>query len=140
MRADTAYTPSTVFETYPFPAPGEALERPARSLENTRSSIMLKRGLGLTDLYNKINNPSITGMRDSDVARLRTIHCLLDQAVLDSYGWDDITLNHGFHEFRNVVRWSISPAARREILDRLVEECHRRDYARRLSQKHTHCE
>jgi len=33
---------------------------------------------------------------------------------------------HGFHEFRGVVRWTISPKARVEVLDRLLEENHRR--------------
>ena len=35
-------------------------------------------------------------------------------------------LDHGFHTYRQMERWTVSPAARVEILDRLLEENHRR--------------
>jgi len=43
-----------------------------------------------------------------------------------AYGWEDVPLNHGFHTYRQMERWTVSPAARVEILDRLLEENHRR--------------
>jgi hypothetical protein len=43
-----------------------------------------------------------------------------------SYGWDDVHLGHGFHSYRQVQRWMVNPAARTEILDRLLIENHRR--------------
>ncbi len=63
---------------------------------------------------------------DSDVARMRAIHVELDEAVMDAYGWSDVPLGHGFHTYRQMERWTVSPAARVEILDRLLEENHRR--------------
>jgi hypothetical protein len=60
------------------------------------------------------------------VARLRQIHVALDEAVMAAYGWDDVPLEHGFHTYRQMRRWTVSPAARVEILDRLLEENHRR--------------
>ena len=45
---------------------------------------------------------------------------------MDAYGWSDIPLDHGFHTYRQMERWTVSPAARVEILDRLLEENHRR--------------
>ena len=45
---------------------------------------------------------------------------------MDAYGWSDIRLEHGFHIYRQMQRWTVSPAARVEILDRLLEENHRR--------------
>jgi hypothetical protein len=45
---------------------------------------------------------------------------------LDAYGWSDIDPAHGFHIYRHMTRWSVSPAARVEILDRLLEENRRR--------------
>ena len=87
---------------------------------------MLRRDLGLTTLYNLINDPHITDASDPDVARMRAIHVELDHAVMDAYGWSDIALNHGFHTYRQMQRWTVSPAARVEILDRLLEENHRR--------------
>ena len=45
---------------------------------------------------------------------------------MDAYGWADVDLDHGFHTYRQMQRWTVSPAARVEILDRLLEENHRR--------------
>jgi hypothetical protein len=45
---------------------------------------------------------------------------------MDAYGWDDVSLEHGFHTYRQMRRWTVSPTARVEILDRLLEENHRR--------------
>ena len=87
---------------------------------------MLRRDLGLTKLYNLINDPDITDSDDPDVARLRRIHVQLDEAVMAAYGWADVPLDHGFHTYRQMRRWTVSPAARVEILDRLLEENHRR--------------
>ena len=44
----------------------------------------------------------------------------------DAYGWADFSLNHGFHSYRKMERWTVSPLARVEILDRLLEENHHR--------------
>ncbi|MFC7573134.1 hypothetical protein ACFQX8_12335 [Klenkia terrae] len=63
---------------------------------------------------------------DSDVNRIRAIHVELDQAVMAAYGWGDVQLDHGFHTYRQMTRWTVSPAARVEILDRLLEENHLR--------------
>jgi len=49
---------------------------------------------------------------------------------MDAYGWGDVELDHGFHTYRQMKRWTVSPAARVEILDRLLEENHRRAAAR----------
>jgi hypothetical protein len=49
-------------------------------------------------------------------------------------GWDDLLragLEHGFHETRQGVRYTIGTAARQEILDRLLELNHER-YAREV--------
>ena len=81
---------------------------------------MLRRELGLTKLYNLVNDPDYT---DDDIKRMREIHVELDQAVMDAYGWGDVELDHGFHTYRQMRRWTVSPgraggdpgpAARRE--------------------------
>ena len=51
---------------------------------------------------------------------MRAIHVELDEAVMAAYEWDDVPLDHGFHTYRQMVRWTVSPAARVEILDRLL--------------------
>jgi hypothetical protein len=126
MRTDPVYTPSDVFETFPRPKATEWLESIGRTLDEERREIILRRNLGLTRLYNLVNNPDITDTSDPDVAKMRAMHAELDQAVMDAYGWSDVPLEHGFHSYRQMRRWTISPAARVEILDRLLEENHRR--------------
>jgi len=129
MRNDPRYTPSDVFETFPRPSATEELVQVGRTLDNERREIMLRRSLGLTKLYNLINDSALVDSADTDVARLRQIHVALDQAVLASYGWTDVDLCHGFHEYRKMERWTVGPVARVEILDRLLEENHRRGAA-----------
>lgn len=126
MRNDPRYTPSDVFLTFPRPRPTEMLDEIGRTLDVERREIMLRRELGLTKLYNLINDPHISDSSDPDVARMRQIHVELDHAVMAAYGWDDVPLDHGFHTYRQMARWTVSPAARVEILDRLLEENHRR--------------
>ena len=126
MRKDPRYTPSDVFETFPRPEPTDWLDTVGKSLDTERREIMLRRRLGLTKLYNLVNDPDVAGEADLDVARMRAIHVELDRAVLDAYGWGDVPLDHGFHTYRQMQRWTVSPAARVEILDRLLEENHRR--------------
>ncbi|MEV6389035.1 Eco57I restriction-modification methylase domain-containing protein [Nocardia xishanensis] len=126
MRSDINYSPSDVFETFPLPRTDSSLELAGRTLDSVRREIMDRKGLGLTKLYNLINDPSVTDQSDSDIGRMRQAHADLDRAVVQAYGWDDIVLGHGFHTYRQMQRWTVSPAARVEILDRLLEENHRR--------------
>lgn len=133
MRSDTNYSPTDVFLTFPRPASTDRLERNGQTLDEDRREIMLKRELGLTKLYNLVNDPEVTDESDPDVARMREIHVELDHAVMDAYGWADIPLDHGFHTYRQMERWTVSPAARVEILDRLLEENHRRAAAEAAS-------
>lgn len=126
MRNDPRYTPSDVFETFPRPRHNDDLGQVARRLDAERCEIMLRREHGLTRIYNLVNDPEISHFLDPDVARIRELHRGLDEAVMAAYGWDDVPLDHGFHTYRQMTRWTVSPAARVEILDRLLEENHRR--------------
>lgn len=126
MRSDPRYTPSDVFETFPRPEPTLELEVIGRTLDIERREIMLRRELGLTKLYNLVNDPGLEAGTDPDVDRMRAIHVELDAAVAAAYGWEDLDLTHGFHTYRKMTRWTVPPATRVEILDRLLEENHRR--------------
>ena len=64
-----------------------------------------------------------------DILKLRELHVQMDNAVLSAYGWTDITLAHDFYEVdylpeNDRTRYTISPAARREILKRLLKLNH----------------
>jgi hypothetical protein len=65
------------------------------------------------------------------ILELRRLHVELDTAVRDAYGWHDLPLEHDFHEVETLpendrVRYTISAAARKELLKRLLAENHRR--------------
>jgi hypothetical protein len=65
------------------------------------------------------------------IVELRRLHVEIDTAVGDAYGWQDLPLEHDFYEVETLpendrVRYTISPAARKEILKRLLAENHRR--------------
>lgn len=124
LESRVNYSPSDVFETFLRPAPTDHLEQIGRTLDAVRSEIMLHCDLGLAKLYNLVNDPDVQG--DKDVECLRDIHVGLDRAVLHAYGWSDIDPAHGFHIYRQMQRRTVSPAARIEILDRLLDEDHRR--------------
>jgi len=126
MRNDARFTPSDVFVPFPRPEPTPALDAIGRTLDTERREIMLRRGLGLTKVYNLVNDPELVPGQDADVDRMRAIHVELDAAVAAAYGWDDLDLTHDFHTYRKMTRWTIPPATRVEVLDRLLEENHRR--------------
>jgi len=91
---------------------------------------MLERQQGLTQTYNRFHDPGETA---GDVARLRELHVEMDQAVAVAYDWGDLDLEHGFHETPQGLRYTISQAARWEVLDRLLALNHQR-YAEEVRQ------
>ena len=83
-------------------------------------------------------------------ADVRALHVEMDQAVAAAYGWDPlagfakhpersewtgqaIDLDHGFYEAPQGLRYTISQAARWEVLDRLLALNHER-YAEEVRQ------
>jgi len=77
---DPTYTPSTTFETFPFPRPDdlrrEAVSQAAKALHESRDSLLkTDPRRTLTSLYND---------RPTWLAKL---HEKLDQAVFEAYGW-----------------------------------------------------
>jgi len=136
LRTDIRYTPTDCFDTFAFPpeeyeriANGklrvqempEAFQQAARvggQYHEHRRQTMLARNLGLTKTYNLFHAPAC---QDADILRLRQLHAEMDHAILVCYGWTDLDPGHGFHENeRGQTRYTVSPAARREILRRLL--------------------
>ncbi len=120
------YTTSTTFDTFPFPAEVEHLEILGRDFDALLGLTMRVANLGATNLYALVNDPDVPDIDGRSLFVLREMHAALDRAVIDAYGWSDILLDHGFHTYRQMTRWTVSPAARVEILDRLLEDNHRR--------------
>ena len=38
---------------------------------------------------------------------MREIHVEVDEATMAAYGWDDVPLDHGFHTYRQMERWTV---------------------------------
>jgi hypothetical protein len=140
------YTPTDGFETFPRPTSVPGLESTGSLLYNLRNEVMERRKIGLTDLYNKVD---CEADQSEDIVRLREIHLEVDEAVREAYtldeqrepairefeknlassplpSWREIELGHGFYEARQGVRFTISPQARVDVLDKLLALNHYR--------------
>jgi hypothetical protein len=84
---------------------------------------MTTRHEGLTATYNRFHTADESS---SDMATLRALHVEMDRSVADAYGWTDLDLGHGFHGTKQGTRFTVSDAARREILSRLLALNHQR--------------
>lgn len=145
------YSPSDCFDTFAFPnglwqTTNLALSELGQRYHAHRKMIMQTLWLGLTKVGNLFHAPDLStesvsrvSKKDTDTAAkgvddlrdLRLLQIRLDIAVRDAYGWQDLDLEHDFHEVDTLpendrVRFTISPAARREVLKRLLTENHTR--------------
>ena len=84
---------------------------------------MLDRQEGLTTTYNRFHDPEETA---EAISHLRQLHVEMDNAVAVAYGWQDLDLGHDFPETAQGVRYTISEAARRQVLTRLLQLNHDR--------------
>ena len=82
METRVRYTPSDVFETFPLPEPTDRLEQVGPLLDDERREIMLRRDLGLTKLYNLVNDSALTRLVTRMSTELREIHVETRRAVL----------------------------------------------------------
>jgi hypothetical protein len=137
MKLDFRYTPSKCFATFALPfnfeeADGNhpTLEDVGRCYEGKRYEVLKHHNVGLTDALNRFQDANETS---SDIQKLRDLYVEMDQAVAVAYGWDDLNLEHGFHETKQGLRFTISEPARREVLQRLLKLNHER-YAEEVKQ------
>lgn len=84
LKGDIRYTPTTVFEMFPWPHPitDEQRERVAeasRRIIARRQEVCAKENIGLTRLYNLVDEGAYVD--------LRKLHTELDDAVAAAYGW-----------------------------------------------------
>lgn len=124
LKSDLSYSISDGLRTFPMPfRNGSYLEDCGENYWGTRQAVMESLGVGLTDIYNRIHD----AMNDErQVGELRMLIKQADVAVAHAYGWDDIHLDHGYHEVpyspeNDRVRFTISGPARLEVLRRLSE-------------------
>jgi hypothetical protein len=130
LETRVRYNPSDAFETFACPQPTLDLMRVGERFHLRRASVMAKRNEGLTKTYNHFHDPDESAQ---DLQKLRELHVEMDKAVAAVYGWDDLNLAHDFHETKQGVRFTMSEAARREVLGRLLKLNHER-YAEEVKQ------
>jgi hypothetical protein len=117
------YTPSDCFNTFPFPVSVIGLNAAGQAYHAQRRQIMQSRQEGLTDTCNRFHDADETA---DDIQKLRDLHVEMDKAVAAAYDWDTLDLGHGFHETKQGIRFTISEAARRDVLQRLLKLNHER--------------
>ena len=126
------YTPSDVFETFPFPPHwtcDPALEAAGQAYGDFRAALMVERDEGLTKTYNRFHDPHDT---DPEIVRLRELHGDMDRAMLNAYGWSDVPARCDFlldHESdgeetasrrRKPYRYRWPDEVRNDVLARLM--------------------
>jgi hypothetical protein len=151
LKQDLRYSPSNCFETFPFPehlwkTANPTLAEVGEIYHENRQAIMLRLWLGLTNIYNLFHTRDLTPAIVAKVSKkfqgeaevgflgileLRRLHRELDLVIRDAYGWSDLDLGNDFHEVETLpendrVRYTISPAARKEVLRRLLALNHQR--------------
>jgi hypothetical protein len=136
LKSDLSYSISDGLRTFPEPSGGERyLEECGEDYWGKRQAAIESLGTGLTDIYNKIHDSSNA---EAKIADLRELHRRIDLAVAHAYGWDDLDLEHGFHEVpylpeNDRVRFTISETARVEVLRRL-SDLNRQRYEEEVAQ------
>ncbi len=123
QRTTPTYFVGEAFETFPRPKQIEAIGEIATTYEAYRREAMCSYGIGLTSIYNRFHDPED---KSDVITRLRALHLEMDQEVAAAYAWSNLDLGHGFHETKQGVRYTLSEAARRTILDRLLQLNHQR--------------
>ena len=125
------YSTTESLETWPMPSfTPECVDQIGQKYHDYREQIMSATNEGLTETYNSFHNPD---ENNSNIQQLRDLHILMDQAVAAAYSWSDLNLGHGFHQTKQGVRFTISEAARREVLQRLLKLNHEH-YAEEVKQ------
>jgi hypothetical protein len=135
----------------------QQLEKIGNAYHENRRQFMLGVQLGLTKTYNLFhcNGIAVQAINDNDkqvlslqkhleltsntitfnesikgILKLRELHVIMDEAVLEAYSWNDIKLRHDFYEVdylpeNDRIRYTIHPEARKEVLKRLLELNHK---------------
>src|SRR5699024_9561663 len=102
---------------YPRPKVTEQVICEGMNYYQARSDFMQSTGHGLTEVYNKFHDPENSC---DDIKKLRLLQVSMDKAVAESYGWQDLDLNHGFVKGKQGIRFTISESTKQEIINRLL--------------------
>lgn len=151
LKQDLRYSSTDCFENFPLPeglwqTANPALADLGEHYHEHRRALMRQLWLGLTDIYNLFHTRDLTPVVVAKVSKkspeeaeagyqgileLRRLHRQLDESIRDAYGWQALDLGHDFQEVETLpendrVRYTIDPAARKEVLRRLLAVNHQR--------------
>lgn len=128
------YTPSDCLATFPFPDGyhrASGLQAAGEKYLTYRAELMRESSQGLTDLFSRLHDADES---DSGVQKLRELHSAMDRAVLDIYGWSDVSTDCEFlldyedegddaasSKRKKPWRYRWPDAVRDEVLARLLE-------------------
>jgi hypothetical protein len=124
----------------------DRLDSLGTALDVNRREIMSRLDIGITKLYNLFHTQTLDAAAVISEAKcppadaewavpkieaLRALHRDIDEAVRDAYGWNDLPLQHGFHELEFLpendrMRYTVSNQARKLILQELLKLNHQR--------------
>jgi hypothetical protein len=124
------YSTSDAFETFVFPENKGRMDQLGGKYYQIRQDVMIDEFEGFTKIYNSFHEEN---EHSNIIQSFRDLHVEMDNAVAAAYGWSDLDLAHGFHETKQGTRFTISEAARREVLARLLKLNHER-YAEEVAQ------
>jgi len=96
LKDDLRYSVSDAAQTFPFPRDWQTspeLESAGKAYYQFRAALMVRNNEGLTKTYNRFHDP---GERDPEIIKLRELHAAMDRAVLDAYGWSDVSTDCEF--------------------------------------------
>jgi hypothetical protein len=99
-----SYSPRYCMENFPMPALFEAMtdtpnegadiiESVGQNMYKFRAELIVANNEGLTSTYNRFHDPAETS---PGLLELRRLHGVMDQAVLQAYGWSDVPTVCGF--------------------------------------------
>ena len=96
LEARPRYTPTTCFQTFPFPRPTDeqraAIAAAAKRLDELRRNWLHPSATDIpgddADVDAEIRRRTLTGLYNANPAWLRNAHAALDAAVAAAYGWD----------------------------------------------------
>jgi len=137
--------------TFPFPENWQTdptLEAAGKTYYEFRAELMVRNDEGLTKTYNRFHDPN---NNEPDIVKLRELHAAMDRAVLDAYGWDDIStdceflLDYAIDEEtwgnkKKPYRYRWPEAVHDEVLARLLElnqQRYQEEVAQGLHEKRT---
>lgn len=140
LKSDLRYSQTDALEPFAFPegfddSKKDSLDVLGDRLHQARIDVMQADRIGLTKLYNRFHTET---ERDLRIEGLRALQREMDTAIAHAYGWNDLDLQHGFHEVpylpeNDRVRFTISESARIEVLRRL-SELNRQRYEEEVAQ------